>query len=164
MASKSRWTNINIQKTLIFVLMIGIFSMSNAQRFANDWIKENQTYFKFPVVKEGIYRIDYFTFTTAVVQSGTPLGKLKPGKIQIFQMGQEIPIYVEGESDGSFDINDYIEFYAKGNDGTLDTKMYENGIEDQLHNRKSLYTDTAIYFISFLPDTSSLSGKIYIMR
>lgn len=161
MALNFRWTNINIRKSLLFVLLIAVASMSNAQRFTNDWIKDNQTYYKFKVIKEGIYRIDYFTFTTAIVQSGIQLSELKPDKIQIYSMGQEIPLFVKGESDGSFDFNDYIEFYANKNDGSLDTKMYENGIEDQLHNNKSLYNDTAIYFITFLPDTSSMSGKRY---
>lgn len=141
---------------LLFLL---IASPIFAQRFANDWIKNNQNYYQFKVIKEGIYRIDHLTFTTAVVQSGIPLSKLKADKIQIFHMGQEIPIYVEGEADGVFNLNDYIEFYATKNDGTLDTKMYENGIEDQLHRSHSLYTDTAIYFVTFLPDTSSQKGK-----
>jgi len=161
MALNIKRTTHILVKTLSLVFLFALGFGASAQPFANDWIKDNQSYYKFQVVKEGIHRIDYFSFTTAVVQSGIPLSKLKPEKIQIFKMGKEIPLFVKGQNDGSFDINDYVEFYANQNDGSLDSEMFEQGEEDQLHNNKSLYTDTAIYFITFLPDTSSLDGKRY---
>jgi len=154
----------NFQKCslLLFILLMFCASQVGAQRFANDWIKPNQTYFKFKVLEEGIYRIDYFTFTTALTNAGISLSSLKADKIQIFRLGEEIPIFVEGEADGELNINDYIEFYGKGNDGKLDTRMFEIGKNGQLHDQYSLYTDTAVYFVTFLPDTSSLKGKRYL--
>ncbi len=155
---KKYLTKFRFLSYLLLLVCLANFSSMNGQRFTNDWIKPNQTYFKFKVANQGIYRIDYFTLTTAINQAGLPLSGLVPNKIQVFNLGKEIPIYVEGETDGQFNINDYVEFYANGNDGKLDTRMYENGIADQLHDKYSMYTDTAIYFITYLPDTSSKIG------
>jgi len=145
-------------KLIVFSLLIFIQVENYAQRFANEWIKPNQTYFKFKVAKEGIHRIDYFSLTTAVTQAGIQLSALKPNKIQVFHLGIELPIFVEGEADGAFNINDFVEFYATPNDGKLDTKLYPNGIIDQLHDKYSLYGDTGVYFVTFLPDTSGRNG------
>lgn len=152
----------NNSKVILFtLLMLMVSGAIHAQRFSNDWIKNDQQYFKIKVSKEGIYRLDYLTLTTAIVQNGGLTSNLEPKKIQVFHLGEEIPIYVEGAADGSFDINDYIEFYAKPLDGSLDTRMYEKGLDDQLHSFSSIYSDTGIYFVTYLMPSSSDSGKRY---
>jgi hypothetical protein len=60
---------------------------------------------------------------------------------------------VAGESDGVFGAGDFIEFYGAPNDGLLDREMFTSANE-QAQIFKSLFSDTAIYFLTVLPDSS----------
>jgi hypothetical protein len=52
---------------------------------------------------------------------------------------------------------DFIEFYAKKNDGSFDTQMYANAAL-QPNVNYSLINDTAVYFLTFLSQSSSSTG------
>lgn len=122
----------------IFLLLSGaLFS----QPYGNEWLNNDQNYYKFPISNEGVYRIPSSTLTDA----GINIGSFDPQNIQIFRNGQEIPIYIEGESIG---IIEFIEFYAFGNDGSFDAKMYRNA-EEQYNPYYSLINDTAYYFLTW---------------
>lgn len=159
------YNNLNIlnHSKVLILMVLALFGLqkADAQSFSNDWINNNQQYFKIEIPKEGIFRLDYLTFTTAIVQNGGSLSNLAPKKIQVFHLGEEIPIYVDGEADGSFDFDDFIEFYAKPLDGSFDTRMYEQGLKDQLHNFRSLYTDTGVYFVTYTLPSSADTGLRY---
>lgn len=127
---------------LFFSLLIFSFS-SVAQQFANDWINHSQTYFKIPIVKDGIYRITY----SELEQAGFYVSG-DPRSFQIFARGEEQYIYVKGESDQIFHATDYIEFYAKKNDGWADTPLYESP-EDQTNPYYSLINDTIFYYLTW---------------
>ncbi|PCH92476.1 MAG: hypothetical protein COB85_08105 [Bacteroidetes bacterium] len=73
---------------------------------------------------------------------------VNPDNYQIFYKGKEIPIYVHGDGDGSFDAGDYIEFYGERNTGWLDTTHFVN---PNWHGNPdvSFYTDTSIYFLTW---------------
>ncbi len=146
------------------VLLLFITSFSFAQTYGNEWINftgnntySSQQYYKIKVVKEGIYRISYNTLLAS--GASTILGQ-NPRKIQLFFQGAEQPIYIEGEGDGTFDASDFIEFYGKPNDGKLDQGLYINGTTGnadpnaQLHPNYSLFTDTAVYFLTWRVDAS----------
>jgi len=120
-----------------------------AQPYCNEWINfssnqpySNQQYFKVSVWKNGVYRIT----PTDLANAGFP-ANFNPKQFQLFHEGVEQFIHVEGEADNSFDPNDYIEFYGKKNDGSLDTRMYRFP-DHQLNPRFSLFTDTAAYFLT----------------
>lgn len=97
---------------IIFIITNKLF----AQPFGNEWINYNKFYYKIKISSEGIYRIDYNT----LVSAGIPVNIIDPRLFQIFHNGIEQYIYVHGEEDGIFDNDDFIEFYAKGNDGSFD--------------------------------------------
>lgn len=121
-----------------------------AQNFSNDWINYSQSYYKFPITENGLYRINY----QALVDAGIAVNNLNPQNLQLFARGKEIPIYINGENDGVFNITDYIEFYAEGNDGWLDTALY-NGAENQPNPYYSLINDTLNYFLSWNSSTNN---------
>ena len=123
---------------------------------ANSWINYSQQYFSFKIFKDGIYRIDSATLANA----GIILSSVNPKQIQIFGRGQEIPLYIKGESDGVFNASDYIEFYAQKNDGWLDSIVYE-GANNQNNPYYSLYNDTATYFLTV---TSSLNNARFTIE
>ncbi|MEN8249620.1 MAG: hypothetical protein ABFS32_11860, partial [Bacteroidota bacterium] len=127
-------------RLLIFLLFPLV---SFAQPYANDWIDFNKEYYKITVAEDGIYRITYDDLNAV----GFPVDENGlPNRIQIFHRGEEIAIYVEGDSDGKFDPLDYIEFYGQKNDGTLDEQLYVNP-SAQPHKYYNLYSDTSTYFL-----------------
>lgn len=149
----------------ILCLLSGLHLQLRGQNYGNEWINPSQNYFKFKVGREGIYRIDFTALSTVMFQSGIDLSTIDPRKIQIFNRGEEIPLYIRGEENGVFNFNDFIEFYAFTNDGKLDRELYYNNPQtDPLHNYESIFTDTAVYFLTYLPSGSSQQGKRFELR
>ncbi|WP_207432212.1 C25 family cysteine peptidase [Sabulibacter ruber] len=110
--------------------------------YGNEWINYNQKYYKIKVPTTGIYRLDRAYLQAAGING------VDPRNFQLFRRGKEVAIHVEGEADGSFDANDFIEFYGEKNDGALDRELYKNP-EHQVNPFYSLYTDTAAYFLTW---------------
>lgn len=116
----------------------------NAQPIGNEWIDFNQEYYKIPVGKDGIYRIRY----NDLQGIGFPVTSIDPQRLQLFHRGQEMAIYVEGQDDGQFNTQDFIEFYGERNDGTLDERLYVPAVA-QPHKLYNLYSDTTFYFLTY---------------
>ncbi|PWK28125.1 hypothetical protein LV89_00903 [Arcicella aurantiaca] len=129
---------------LYFVIIIPI--KTNAQNIGNEWINYKQSYFKIKITQKGIYQIDY----EELKSSGFPIN-VNPQKIQLFRNGYEQAIFIKGEDDQQFNNGDFIEFYAEGNDGSLDSLLYAPA-KSQPHQYYSLYTDTASYFLTYSTD------------
>lgn len=81
--------------------------------------------YKMTINKNGIYRLDY----NYLRSNGIDPSAIDPRKIEIKTGGNEVPIYVEGYQDGTFDPEDYIEFYG--------TKM------------NSIYTNNNVYWLAW---------------
>src|ERR1051325_1598082 len=115
----------------------------------NEWINYNRTYYKISIAANGIYRLDYSKLNSV----NFPFGQVDPRYIKLFYRGQEQYIYIKGEADGSFDVVDYIEFYGKKNDGSLDSVLYKGILYDQLVQQPnpyySLFSDTSAYFLTW---------------
>jgi hypothetical protein len=106
--------------SVILYLLLGIEPLYG-QPYGNEWIHPGQEYFKIQVIETGIYRITYDDLSAAGVLAGDP----DPSYFQLFHRGEEVSIHVEGQPDGSFDPQDYIEFYGIRNNGTGDEALYE---------------------------------------
>ena len=76
----------------LFTFSFQLFS----QPYGNEWIKSNQKYFKIPIGKPGIYRLDYTSLIPSATDMKLDLSTVKPKKWQMFYKGKEIPIYVSG--------------------------------------------------------------------
>lgn len=127
---------------LFFSLLLS-YSFAHAQTFGNEWIKQNQQYFKFKITQKGIYQIPFINLKTA----GFPTN-INPEKIQVFRRGQEQAIFIKSGEDKIFNETDFIEFYAEGNNGQLDSLLYAPTLS-QPHQYYSLYSDTASYFLTY---------------
>lgn len=141
-----------LQSLLRFIAVIAPCSLlfapgTYAQRFGNEWIVNNQQYYKIPVGEDGIYQLDYITLQ----QVGFPVASVDPRRIQIFFRGTEQAIEVRGQQDARFNEDDYIRFYGQRNDGTLDAELYEPS-EAQPHPHYNLYSDTTAYFLTWRLD------------
>ncbi|MBP6091068.1 MAG: type IX secretion system sortase PorU [Crocinitomicaceae bacterium] len=115
------------------------------------------TWYKINVPKDGIYKID-----KAFLEScGIPTAGLNPNNINVYGNGEgKLPesnavyrsddlvknaIFVSGDTDGSFDANDFILFYGWGPD-----RMVVNN--QQFINQKNIYSDQSFYFININPN------------
>jgi hypothetical protein len=127
----------------LFFLLFICGTVARSQQYCNSWINYSQKYYKFSIINDGVYRID----SLALANSGIDLSSIDPRNFQIFGRGQQVPLYVHGESDGVMNDTDYIEFYAKHNDGFLDSLLYDTASNPNPYY--SLINDTATYFLTW---------------
>ena len=131
---------------LILIMPATVLSQSE---YGNEWINNNQEYYKIPIIQEGIYKISY----QDLIEAGLPVNQIDPRKLQLYSRGQEVSINVSGQLDARIDPVDFIEFYAKPNDGYLDQELYSDP-EAQPHSLINLFSDTAYYFLTWVRDAS----------
>jgi len=125
-----------------YLLFFGILFSSVKDLYAqygNEWINYSNTYYKFKIGKEGIYRIG----KAQLADIG--MAAVEGSKFAIIREGQEIPIYTS--TSDVFSDNDFIEFYGRGADGKMDTGLYPDPAY-QPSDKYSLISDTAFYFIT----------------
>jgi hypothetical protein len=131
-----------MKRIAAFLLSLFIAFTLSAQN-GNEWINYGQPYVKIPIGSDGIYRVTY----EALQQAGFPIGSVDAKKIQLYHRGNEQSVFVAGESDGAFDPSDYLEFYGRKNDGTLDAQLYEVPAY-QPHQYTNIFSDTTSYFLT----------------
>jgi hypothetical protein len=127
-----------------------------AKSFVSNSVLANGTWYKIAVGKNGVYRIDY----NFLVGLGIQPDVINPKHIRIYGNGGKMlpeknadftyddlvenAIFVQGESDGKFDPQDYILFYGQ-EAHTWNLNSSSGLFEHQLH----LYSDTTYYFLNF---------------
>lgn len=144
-----------MRRILPFFFLLGI-----QLGLAQSSVLSTGTWYKIGIVETGIYKIDLNTLSALGVSS-----TVDPRKIKVYGNGIkgvlpqpnsenrpidliENAIVVAGESDGSFDANDYILFYGVGPDK-------ENWTAAGFEYEKNFYSDTAYYFLNI----SGANGK-----
>lgn len=138
-------------KLLLSILLL--LSAVSYGQYGNEWINYSQSYYYFPIVENGVYRVS----KQELKDAGMDVDNIDPRNIQLFAQGDEQFVHIQGEGDGSFDDGDYLEFYAKGNDGYLDSLLYEDP-SHQVNPFFSIYNDTIKYYVTA---NSSTSNKRY---
>lgn len=132
-----------MKKYLIILFLLPLWYVVSGQDYGNEWINFDQQYFKVSVVEDGIHRITYADLLSA----GFPL-TTDPRRLQLYHRGEEQAIYVEGQGDAVFNTTDFIEFYGRKNDGTLDADLYRPSTA-QPHTFYNIFSDTSAYFLTF---------------
>jgi len=116
--------------------------------FAQDspWFRYDLTYYKIQTAATGIYRIP----ASSLAVLGIPFKQLDPCNLRLYHRGKEVAVWVEGEEDGRLDAQDYLDFLGVKNDGTLDQKLYREGLA--LPNPyTNTYSDTTAFFLAYTP-------------
>jgi hypothetical protein len=125
------------------IILFWVFACnSQAQNYGNAWINYNQQYFKFPISKEGVYRIDSLTLS-----SFYDLSLINPKHFQLMFKGQEQFIFIKGEEDDKINTNDYLEFYLNPTGGEMDSTIYSN-IKYLPNPYAPIFNDTIYAFLS----------------
>lgn len=123
------------------LLLTGLaFTPVHAQPYGNEWIKFSNTYYKFKVAREGIYRINKAQL------DALGMSAVAGNQFAVFREGQEVPLYTS--TTGTFGNNDFIEFYATKADGKIDTDLYPDP-NFQPNKDLNLISDTAYYFLTY---------------
>jgi hypothetical protein len=124
------------------ILLTTIFSLPGyAQTFGNEWINYGQSYYKFKVGKDNIYRISI----SSLHALGMPT-TVSGSQLQLIREGKEIPLYVSNAN--TLSGTDFMEFYGEKANGAVDLPLYQFP-EMQLNPDMNLLSDTAYYFITY---------------
>ncbi|MCF8460662.1 MAG: hypothetical protein K9G46_08060 [Flavobacteriales bacterium] len=142
-------------RKLLLIAFLLQSALTFAQPYGNEWVDASQPHFQFNIHKEGIYRISYQVLDNALAQQGFNLNSIDPRNIQLFARGEQQFIYLGGEADGVFDPNDFIEFYARGNDGVFDDGVYFDNPLNNANPYYSLINDTIRYFLTWNNSTNN---------
>lgn len=139
-----------MKRSLLYIILLPFIFLAHAsiaQQYRNEWIDFSKTYYKFKVGAEGIYRIG----KAALDAAGVP--QANGTQYVMYCNGAEIPLYVT--TNGAFGTNDYIEFFGEPGNGKPDTELFANP-GWQADVRRSLFTDTAAYFLTVNSSSTNL--------
>ena len=139
-----------VKGLLLFMCVIHCLAVQAQHVYGNEWIRANQQYLKLTISQAGVYRITYEDISAI---DATFL-QTNPANWQLFFRGQELAIRVTGQQDGTFDLQDYLEFYGQGNQGEQDSLLYRP--QKRLHPYQTLFSDKTAYFLTSTP---ALKGK-----
>jgi hypothetical protein len=141
-------------KKTFLLIFLALFANSITSQTTNSVLSQGN-WFKFSIDTTGVFKID----KNLLQQIGISTSSLNPKKIHIYGNGgnllpvlnsdfrskdlQENAIYIEGESDGVFNDNDYILFYGQGpHSWTVNTTN-----QTATHNQ-NIFSDEAFYYIT----------------
>lgn len=127
-----------------------------AQALNNDWWSHDKQYLKFEIDRSGVYKIDLKTLR----EVGLPIDQINPNQIELWSYGQLVRIFVSSEE--ALTDDDFIYFYGKANDGSLDQQLYNNPERQQLNPEFSLYTNRRPYFLTWsqIPNPNNLRFRV----
>lgn len=165
-------------KKLSAIFLIFFFSFLTAQNdphkiryrspnYTDTSVLSSGDIYKIEIKKDGVYKIN----SDYLKNLGIDISNLDPKNIKIYGNGGgslnqviddnfiddllETPIFIEGESDGKFDNNDYILFYAEGANKwsfNTDTKLWEF--------KKNIYSNSNYYFIKISDEAGKRVSEV----
>ncbi|MCX6136618.1 MAG: hypothetical protein NTV54_03875, partial [Ignavibacteriales bacterium] len=106
------------------------------------WFNSANTYLKLAIPTDANYRLQ----KTQIDSLLPAMGHADPRTFQLFNRGKEIPIFVAGQNDGSFDPGDYLEFPGLRNYTNIHRIVTYQGEYNEYLNR---YTDTSYYWLTY---------------
>lgn len=126
------------------------YRMPTGEDSTGGWFNTFSTYVKLGVGSDGIYR-----FTQPQLADLVPsVSGVDPRTIQVFDRGNELPVFVSGESDGTFDAGDYVEFPALRT-YTGKQRVITHSLAEEYNEYLDRYTDTTILWMTW----GTTSGK-----
>ena len=137
-----------LEKVILNYRVASKFRADRSENLVSDtsgnWIDYAREYVKLRIPDDGIYRIGY----DEVLSYGISPQSINPKSFKVICKGIEIPIYVSGESDLSFDPGDFVEFWSERNYG-LDSYRDIVPVGVDYLNYLDLYSDTSVVWLSW---------------
>jgi hypothetical protein len=127
-------------KKLLYTACLLLLTHLLQAQFNNEWIDYSKTYYKIKVATTGLYRLSKSTLDAAGIGNGNAQD------FQLWRNGAQVPLFTSIAT-GPLSSSDFIEFYGERNDGKIDRALYLNPA-NHLTDKISLFTDTAIYFLT----------------
>ncbi|MBX7043040.1 MAG: hypothetical protein K1X85_09065 [Ignavibacteria bacterium] len=132
-----------MKRAALFFLISLLPHFVSAQNF--NWITPNKTYLKIYIADDGMYRLKKSDFTSAGVTTA-----FDPRTLKLYNMGIQLPVYFQGEQDGVFNDNDFIDFFGKRNyGGETISRNSTNGVAYTTDEYYNPYSDTNVYWIDW---------------
>ncbi len=145
-----------MRKVFFLLVLTGLFGVAGVLHLqaqtpallGDEWINFQQSYYKIPIVQNGVYRITGQELVTRGLPAAIP-----GSQFRLYRMGKEVPILVSANT--AFTATDYIEFVGARNDGAADAPLYPSAA---LHADpgQSLFSDTAWYFLTWTTSGTGL--------
>lgn len=137
-----------MRKLLLAIVAIFLIAdNSNSQVNNFNWITPNKTYLKLHINDDGIYRINKVDFENA----GISTSSIDPRTVKVLYLGTQLPIFFQGEDDGTFDNTDYFDFYGKRNYGgpTPHRDGFSNNVVYTIDEYYNQFSDTNSYWVGW---------------
>ncbi|TAE48082.1 MAG: hypothetical protein EAZ89_15965 [Bacteroidetes bacterium] len=144
-----------MKRLILTLLCISPLALLQAQSFATQSVLREGNWYKIGITRSGMYRMDA-AFLNSI---GLNVSGIDPRKLRLYGNGGamlpqanqaprhddlvENPIWVSGETDGSFNTGDYVVFYGEG----PHTVKYNTEAQAASHVF-NLYSDTSFYFLT----------------
>ncbi|MEL6122858.1 MAG: C25 family cysteine peptidase [Bacteroidota bacterium] len=128
------------------VLPIGLAAQDDSlssSELSDSWIDDTKTYYRVDIDEGGLYRIKYQT----LVEAGFPLDRINGSQIELYSQGA--PQRIRVTTTGRLGPEDYVEWFAKANDGTVDAFLYDDAPSQQLNPAVSLYGSPRPYYLTW---------------
>lgn len=100
-------------------------------------VLNHEIVFKLSVKEDGIYKVTF----DQLLQAGFPVRQINPLYLHLYNKGREVPIYVKGEKDLTFDEGDCLEFWGEQNKKTF-LKQYPDMYSDP-------FSETNVYWLVY---------------
>jgi len=132
-------------------LVVSLFSQmqfKGQSLYGNEWIQTGQSYWKFKISADGVYKIPQ----TTLLQAGFPVNSVPSQQIKLYALGKELPLI--RSTAGIMGPNDYLLFYGKKNRSDLDEALFDDPA--LLFNPEySMFNDTLAYYLSYDANASN---------
>ncbi len=134
--------------TLFFSLLFltsflsGQIPVAGDTLFGNEWFVPGKNYLRVEVAADGMYRVDPATLSAA----GLPESEGEGQRFRLFHMGRPVPLDLSAGG---------VVFHGERAGTELDTLMFAGGSSELLNTRYGLYTDTAAYYLTTVPEVTA---------
>ena len=118
-------------------------------KYGNEWQVEGQDYYKIRIGADGFFKVDFQTLQSSGFQ-----GNIQGNELQLFKNGVEVPIFVTNNN--IWGSGDYLTFHGYYNKSEIDRYSFQNGTDDIVNPKASLYSDSSTYFLTMSPGKNGL--------
>ncbi len=143
----------NLLLLIFFILFLSVaqgqMTINGQLRYGNEWIDYEQSYLEIKTVQDGWYRVTAGQLRSA----GLPVDEVPLSALRLERFGEPVPLFRDASGG-------YIAFYGEKNRGELDRQLFEDPEAEMLNPHYSMYSDTAVYYLSW--ENPAAAGPDYI--